>query len=258
MREGTVGDIATDGSGPGSPTSVKVTWRSVTGAVAELASVGAPELLGSGEVAPWRRFRSHHGQAHYSGLYWSATTGGHVVYESRLELARLLLADFAPQVGWIVAQPFLVEATVAGQLRRHVPDFALVDNERLLVTVVNVKPADRVDDPKVTATFDWAGRAFAARGWGHEVWTGAPEVLLVNVRFLAGFRRRDRLDDHLVETVLATAGEGATIGDVEARCVGLGPVEAVRPALLHLLWAGRLLTDLTAVLSDRSRLERAG
>jgi hypothetical protein len=29
-----------------------------------------------------------------SGVYWSATTGGHVIYESRLELARLLLADF--------------------------------------------------------------------------------------------------------------------------------------------------------------------
>jgi hypothetical protein len=34
-------------------------------------------------------------QAHVSGSYWAATTDGHVVYESRLELARLLLADFA-------------------------------------------------------------------------------------------------------------------------------------------------------------------
>src|SRR5262249_12733589 len=47
---------------------------------------------------PWRVFRSHHGQAHYSGWYWSATMGRHVVYESRLELARLLLADFDPTV----------------------------------------------------------------------------------------------------------------------------------------------------------------
>jgi hypothetical protein len=36
---------------------------------------------------PWRVFRSRHGQAHLSGSYWAATTGGHVVYESRLELA---------------------------------------------------------------------------------------------------------------------------------------------------------------------------
>lgn len=29
-----------------------------------------------------------------SGYFWSATMSAHVVYESRLELARLLLADF--------------------------------------------------------------------------------------------------------------------------------------------------------------------
>jgi hypothetical protein len=54
---------------------------------------------------PWRRVRSRHGQAHYSGSYASATTGGFVVYESRLELARLLLADFDPQMEHIYAQP---------------------------------------------------------------------------------------------------------------------------------------------------------
>ena len=104
---------------PGSLASARITWRSLTGIEAELAPVGALEVLRSGELAPWRQFRWHRGQAHYSGLYWSATTGGHVAYESRLELARMLLADFAPQVGWIVAQPFLVEAVVAGQPRRR-------------------------------------------------------------------------------------------------------------------------------------------
>ena len=59
-------------------------------------------------------FRWHHGQAHYSGWYWSATTGGHVVYESRLELARLLLADFDPRVAAIAAQPFCVTASLTG------------------------------------------------------------------------------------------------------------------------------------------------
>jgi hypothetical protein len=39
-------------------------------------------------------FRSRRGQAHLSGEYFAATTGGRVIYESRLELARLLLADF--------------------------------------------------------------------------------------------------------------------------------------------------------------------
>jgi hypothetical protein len=37
---------------------------------------------------PWRVVRNRRGQRHFSGSYWSATTGGFVVYESRLELAR--------------------------------------------------------------------------------------------------------------------------------------------------------------------------
>lgn len=41
---------------------------------------------------PVRRVGSRAGQKHYSGLFWSATTRGHVPYESRLELDRLWLA----------------------------------------------------------------------------------------------------------------------------------------------------------------------
>lgn len=74
---------------------------------------------------PWRPFRWHHGQRHYSGTYWCATTAGYVVYESRLELARLILADFDPLTVGIAAQPFLIEAKVSDQVRRHVPDFLL-------------------------------------------------------------------------------------------------------------------------------------
>ncbi len=51
----------------------------------------APALVLAG--VPWRAVRSYRGQRHLPGLYWSSTTGAHVVYESRLELARLMLAD---------------------------------------------------------------------------------------------------------------------------------------------------------------------
>jgi hypothetical protein len=57
-------------------------------------------------ACPWRTFRSYRGQPFYSGMYWSATMHAHVIYESRLELARLLLADFDQTVVTIVAQPF--------------------------------------------------------------------------------------------------------------------------------------------------------
>jgi hypothetical protein len=75
-------------------------------------------------------------------------SGGHVIYESRLELARLLLADFDPGVTAIAAQPFLLRAQAGGRLRRHEPDFLLVRADHT-VQVVNVKPAARLADPAV-------------------------------------------------------------------------------------------------------------
>ncbi|WP_226961501.1 MULTISPECIES: hypothetical protein [Streptomyces] len=63
------------------------------------------EMLYAAE--PWRTFRWYAGQKHYSGSYWSSTQSDHVIYESRLELARLLYADFDRDVTAIVAQPFL-------------------------------------------------------------------------------------------------------------------------------------------------------
>ncbi len=45
------------------------------------------------DAAPWRTFRWHLGQKHYSGSFWAATEQALVIYESRLELA-LLFADF--------------------------------------------------------------------------------------------------------------------------------------------------------------------
>src|SRR6266700_7770231 len=89
---------------------------------------------------PWRQVRSRHGHALYSGAHASATTGGFVVYESRLELARLLLADFDPQIQQIYAQPFRLVARVGGRVQHHVPDFLLVTTSGT-ARLVNVKPA---------------------------------------------------------------------------------------------------------------------
>src|SRR6266705_1058774 len=117
---------------------------------------------------PWRRFRSRRGQAHLSGEYFAATTGGHVMYESRLGLARLLLADFDRDVAGIYAQPCRLAAWVCGRQRRHVPDFLLASSEGV-VTVVNVKPADRVLDPVVAQALAWPGDLVRQRGWRYEV-----------------------------------------------------------------------------------------
>jgi hypothetical protein len=58
-------------------------------------------------------------------MYWSATMRGHVIYESRLELARLIFADFDQSVHRILAQPFLLKAKADGRICKHVPDYFL-------------------------------------------------------------------------------------------------------------------------------------
>jgi hypothetical protein len=94
-------------------------------AAGEPRSVSARDAASTAlfRAAPWRTFRSYLGQRHYSGTYWAATTRDHVIYESRLEPANLVLADFNPRVKNIVAQPFLLTATVDDQKRRHIPDY---------------------------------------------------------------------------------------------------------------------------------------
>ncbi len=76
----------------------------------------------------------------------------------------------------IVPQPFLLKATVEGRERRHVPDFLLVDADGPVI--VDVKPAARLDDPKVRFSLGWSRKLVESRGWRYEVWSEPPAVEL--------------------------------------------------------------------------------
>jgi hypothetical protein len=102
---------------------------------------------------------------------------GFVVYESRLELARLLLADFDPQVQRIYAQPFRLVARAGGRVRHHVPDFLLVTAAGT-ARLVNVKPAQRLKDPEIAEALAWPGVLAGRLGWEYEVWSGADATVL--------------------------------------------------------------------------------
>ncbi|MFD8115693.1 TnsA-like heteromeric transposase endonuclease subunit [Streptomyces microflavus] len=210
------------------------------------------------ESAPWRRVRAVHGMAHFSGDYASATTGGHIVYESRLELARLLLADFDPCVVGIYAQPLRMVARVDGKIRSHVPDFLLVTDSGT-VRVVNVKPASRLEDPRVADALAWPGSLLEGLGWKYEVWSGAEPSLVENVRFLAAYRHRGVVPEADVERAWREVVDGEELAVAERRLAGDCQPEEARPALMALLWSGRLTTDLVAgPLSGECVLRRRG
>lgn len=112
-------------------------------------------------------------------MYWSATERGHVVYESRLELANLLLADFDHTIHHIVAQPFSLRAEVCGQVRRHVPDY-LWDTDHGPV-VVDVVRAERMVHPKIVALCTWTNMIVESIGWSNLV-VNEPSVIHLGTR----------------------------------------------------------------------------
>jgi hypothetical protein len=205
----------------------KLSYRFMDGSehTAALDCVRARDLATAG---PWRAFRWYRGQPHFSGLYWSATMGAHVVYESRLELARLLLADFDQAVVTIVSQPFQLGVRMDGQTRRHVPDVLLRDR-RGAATVVDVKPAELLTVSTVARTLAWVGELIQARGWQFEVWSGCDSVLLTNVRFLAGYRRSRMFSEEQLNEVLAAVSDGDTNRGGRAP-LGASPAGRHRPS----------------------------
>lgn len=205
-------------------------------------------------AVPVRTVRSVHGMSHYAGRYWSATTRTHVVFESRLELARLLLADFDLDVVGIVGQPFQLLAEVDGRVRRHVPDYFLVRRDGSAL-VVNVKPAERAARPEVAAELAWPGRLVADHGWAYEVWTGVSAARLSNVRFLAGYRRSAVAPSS--QEVVSAVVDGDSLRSVEVRLGGEMPPGVVRRFLLRALWDQDLRCDLDRPLDGGTVLRRA-
>lgn len=204
-------------------------------------------------AAPWRTFRWYDGQQHFSGTYWSITQRDHVIYESRLELAVLLLADFDPSVHGIFAQPFLLRAEVSGAARKHIPDYLMLTDAGPVV--VNVKPRHHLDKPKVAFTFAWMRALVGARGWCYDVRCEPPAARLENVRFLSGYRRDWLFDPKLVARLRAADLDGATVGEAFG-CLPQCPEPLVRAAVLHLVWSGHFAVDLDRPLS-RTQLLRA-
>lgn len=195
---------------------------------------------------PWRTFRWYKGQQHYSGAYWAATVRDHVIYESRLELGRLLFADFAPGVRHVIAQPFLFKTVVQGKLRRHVPDYLLFTDDGPVV--VDVKPRHRLERPHIAFTFTWTRRAVESRGWQYEVWSEPDPYEMENVRFLAGYRRDWLFDPVLLEGLRSIDLDGRRLGEA-FQLLPEYPRPLVKSAVLHLLWSGHVTTDLDRPLN---------
>ncbi len=207
-----------------------------------MLSTASPTEVARG--LPVRSFPSYAGMGHYPGWWWSATVGDHVGYESLLERDRLMLADFDHDVVAIASQPFGISGRDGDALRRHVPDYLLLHRNGT-VEVVDVKPAEMLVKPDVTAVLDWTVRLLAERGWRYSIWSGTDPIKLTNVRFLAQGRRTRFVDAEAMTSLTRAGRPGRTLGAALAEA-GRSPHSSatLRAALITLLWQQAWEVDL--------------
>ena len=202
-------------------------------------------------TTPSRSFPSFKGQRDYPELWWLATTGEHVGYESWVERDVAMLLDFDPEIVAFAAQPFWLLWPGESGERRHAPDFFARRADGTGV-VIDVRPDGLVDEA-AAAVFEVTASACRQAGWEFRRTGGPSAVLAANVRWLSGYRHprchrseiAGALLERFAEPMPLLAG-AATVGDRLA----------VLPVLYHLLWRGVLAVDLAAAPLSPSTVAR--
>jgi hypothetical protein len=177
------------------------------------------------------------------------------MYESRLELTRLLVAEFNPLLLDVREQTFHLTLRFRdGLVIRHIPDF-LFTFDGQPPHLVNVKPPGWEHDAKLRLTFETLASLCAEQGWSYETWTGESLTYIENLRWLAAYRRRSVIpaSDEEILTTLDLVSTPMSIGDLEQWARGVG-VRNARSVVLHLLWMSVLRTDLSVPLSAKSEV----
>lgn len=170
------------------PGCFEVEWVAAGGEW-QRCTLDAAAGVGFEEGLPVRRFRPRKGQRHLSGLWWSATTGGHVGFESWLERDHVMLLNFDQRVVGIGAQPFWLHWTdPGGKPVSHAPDlFARrIDGGAI---VIDCRPVER-RKPRDLAKFAVTERVCERLGWEYRLVAGLDPVLQGNLRWLSGYRHQ--------------------------------------------------------------------
>lgn len=240
--------MITDGAQVPASEAVEVTWIDA-GEHRRVAGVEAAGEVAFEDAAPVREFSSYRRQRHFPGMWWSATTGRHVGFESWLERDHAMMLDFDREVVGLSSQPFRLSwRDVDGKATSHTPDYFVRRADGTAV-VVDVRPADRVK-PKDEVKFQQTALVCAAvAGWSFRLVHELDPVVVANVTWLSGYRhpRHDHLRaGELLREVFA-GGEELLAG---AEKVG-DPIGCL-PVLFHLLWRGELVIDVSVPVHDGS------
>jgi hypothetical protein len=230
---------------------VEIFWlegtREARRSLAEVAGVAFED------APPVRTFPSYRGQRHFPGLYWYATTGRHVGFESWLERDHAMALDFDPQVVGLASQPFWLSWADQGSSRRreHAPDYFARGSDGSGL-VVDCRPESGRDERSVVS-FAVTRQACEAVGWAYRLVGQIDAVRVANLRWLAGYRHpRFGASDAVVAAVVTAF---SVAGPLLAQAGQVGDPIEVLPVAFHLLWRGRLQTNLSLPLGDLTVVE---
>jgi hypothetical protein len=200
------------------------------------------------QCEPVRRAGVYQRQRHMPGLWFSTTVGRFMEYESLLERDWMLLMDFDREVDWMCEQPLRLRYVKDDQRVSHVPD--LLVWRAGTPALCDVKSDERLDGPAFLAQVEATGRACAEAGFGYRVLSEPDQQLLANARWLAGFREPPADPDGERARMLSWLATGAST--ICALVSGAVESALARPVLMHLLWTGEAMVDMTEPISDAS------
>ena len=184
------------------------------------------------------------------GRWFSTSTGRFLEYESLLERDWMLLMDFDREVESICEQPLRLRYLKDGLPASHVPDLLVWRRGR--PELCDVKSEERLADPDFQAQVHATGRACAEAGVGYRVLSEPDRQLLMNVRWLAGFREPPvDLDGERERMLVVLSGGPSTIAEPLS---GSWEVALACPVLMNMLWTGVAMLDVGIPIGAESRV----
>ncbi|WP_404199782.1 TnsA-like heteromeric transposase endonuclease subunit [Streptomyces tauricus] len=183
------------------------------------------------------------------GLWWSATTGRHVVAGSNAMRIQLMVLDRNPDVRALAGRPVrLLWRNPRGQVRSWVPQlFARYSDGTALLADCPSHP--EAGGERALRAAQAVAAACADIGWTYRRLTPLDDVLAANLKWLAGYRHpRNAGRPGLMPVVLDAFAQPRPL--IEGAETAGDPV-SVLPVVFHALWHGQLTTQLEVPLHER-------
>ncbi|MFF0143072.1 TnsA-like heteromeric transposase endonuclease subunit [Streptomyces sp. NPDC005227] len=180
------------------------------------------------------------------GLWWSATTGGHVAAGSNAMRTQLMILDRDPHVVALAGRPVrLLWHTDRGQARSWTPQLFARYRDGT-ATLADCPSHAGAGGERALQAAEAIQAACAQVGWTYRRLQPPEEVLTANLKWLAGYRhpRNAGRPDLMPALLDAFRRPRPLMEGAEA----VGDPLRVLPALYHALWHGHLTTSLETTL----------